>query len=338
MNSILHPLPKLSTQVRYFCHSNPFYYMLRILIRNQSHVLQTYNAGSRPTVPFNLKSPHRHRHSFSAAPQRLQLTTRCEAPSSNSSSSSPQLASLKSQGWLVSTPESNSVRQDYDAILVLGGGLTPTGDLPPWVVRRLDGAHYIYSQQTNPTPIVLLGAGTPHKRPVLDPAGFVLHESTAYARYLLEEYSLPAKELLKETSSYDTVGNAYFGLTMHALPAGWRKLSIVTSAFHMPRTQAIFKSCFEIASRDTLGNSAPFQLDFHPVSDEGLFSQEVITARKVKESAAVMTWQNNVAHVPLNTLADLHRWLFATHLCYSVSKQHEFGVKDDMDPTLAATY
>lgn len=227
------------------------------------------------------------------------------------------------------------MRTDYDAILVLGGGLLPHGGLPPWVIRRLQGAQHIYSQQEKPTPIVLLGAGTPHKRPVLDAAGFVLHESTAYARYLLD-HGVPASLLLKETSSYDTVGNGYFSLTMHAVPAGWRRLSIVTSAFHMPRTQAIFDSCYEIAATDLLKSPGAFHLDYHPVSDEGLFDAEVVAARAEKEAAAVVAWKENVAKLP--TLAALHSWLFATHLCYSVSRQHEFGVKDDLNPKLAATY
>lgn len=33
---------------------------------------------------------------------------------------------------------------------------------------------------------------------------------------------IPAKNLWKEVSSYDTVGNAYFALAIHAVPAGWR--------------------------------------------------------------------------------------------------------------------
>lgn len=33
---------------------------------------------------------------------------------------------------------------------------------------------------------------------------------------------MPAKDLWKEVSSYDTVGNAYFAFSIHALPAGWR--------------------------------------------------------------------------------------------------------------------
>ena len=31
-----------------------------------------------------------------------------------------------------------------------------------------------------------------------------------------------ARSLLKEASSYDTIGNGYFALTIHAVPAGWR--------------------------------------------------------------------------------------------------------------------
>lgn len=34
---------------------------------------------------------------------------------------------------------------------------------------------------------MLLGAGTPHKPPVIGAGGFVLHESTAYADYLMEQ-------------------------------------------------------------------------------------------------------------------------------------------------------
>ena len=54
-------------------------------------------------------------------------------------------------------------------------------------------------------------------------------------------------QILKEVASYDTIGNAYFAATIHAIPATWRSLGIVTSAFHMPRSRTIFETVFAAA-------------------------------------------------------------------------------------------
>ena len=251
----------------------------------------------------------------------------------------PSIKPGTSHNWSISSTNTWLVNQevvttDYDAILVLGGGLTSDGDIPPWVTRRLDAAAHIYSiQQANSfgeqPPILLLGAGTPHKKTVLDGNGFTLHESTAYANYLMEKGYVTASDILKETSSYDTVGNAYFGLTMHALPACWRRLSIVTSEFHMQRTKATFDYVFSLANQ-------AIALEYCPVSDDGLFAEEVINARAQKEASAVQVWNLNMTTI--TTLKQFHSWLFANHLCYSVSRQHEFGREKNLDPRLAATY
>jgi uncharacterized SAM-binding protein YcdF (DUF218 family) len=55
-------------------------------------------------------------------------------------------------------------------------------------------------------------------------------------------------------SSYDTVGNAYFSLAIHALPAGWRRLAVVTSDFHMPRSRALFAGVYRLGSRSLHGD------------------------------------------------------------------------------------
>jgi hypothetical protein len=44
----------------------------------------------------------------------------------------------------------------------------------------------------------LTGGGTPHKPPVLDKEGFVIHESTSCAEYLIQHVGIPATSLLKE--------------------------------------------------------------------------------------------------------------------------------------------
>jgi hypothetical protein len=135
------------------------------------------------------------------------------------------------------------------------------------------------------------------------------------------------------------VGNAYFSLTMHALPARWRKIAVVTSAFHMPRTKVTFDAAYGIAAAETLGDPDAFELMYYPVSDEGIFEAEVLEARIHKEAQATATWLANIAKLlPEPSLAAFHSWMFATHLCYSVSRQDEFGTKKELDPELAKTY
>ncbi len=51
---------------------------------------------------------------------------------------------------------------------------------------------------------------------------------------------MPAERIWAETASLDTIGNAYFARVIHTDPAGLRRLLVVNSAFHMPRTRMIF--------------------------------------------------------------------------------------------------
>lgn len=79
---------------------------------------------------------------------------------------------------------------DLDAIIILAGGQTREGGLPLWVTRRLDlGAEL---QRGSDVPIVCLGGGTPHKPPILDSRGYVVHESTSCADYLIQLGVTPA--------------------------------------------------------------------------------------------------------------------------------------------------
>ena len=199
----------------------------------------------------------------------LDTASSLPAPPSNSSGNG--------NGSSAPNSSSSSSSSSYDAIMMLGGGLLPSGGLPEWVERRLEGCLHLYQQQlalqaasessssssggggasqaqrqqqrrwpgadpagpgsSGACPVVLLGAGTPHKPPVIDAGGYVLHESTAYADFLLQR-GIPAGDLLKEAQSYDTVGNAYFSLLQHALPAGWRCALLPAAAFaHADRPQ-----------------------------------------------------------------------------------------------------
>ena len=245
----------------------------------------------------------------------------------------------------------------FDAVLVLGGGLRDDGGLPPWVTRRLDVAASLRATapvaSAPPPPIVLLGAGTPHKPPPTDPVtGRPLSEATAGARYLVAAHGVPAGSILKETQSYDTVGNALFGLTTHAAPRALRSLAVVTSAFHMARTRAVFDVVFGLGGKALGGegggggdggatpssSSSFFRLHYVAACDAGTASPAALAARAEREAASTRAWVE--ATTKFATLADLHAWVFATHLCYATGRQDEWGGASNagMDPRVLETY
>ena len=75
--------------------------------------------------------------------------------------------------------------------------------------------------------------------------------------------------ILTERWSHDTIGNAYFTRIIHTNQLNLKKILIITSEFHMPRSKAIFKWVFG------LNNSFlnQYKLSFDTSSDLGLNSE-----------------------------------------------------------------
>ena len=55
----------------------------------------------------------------------------------------------------------------------------------------------------------------------------------------------------------------------------------MTSAFHMPRTEAIFNDCFRLASKSLGGVGDSFELTFHSAPDD--LPEGVLQSRQMKE-------------------------------------------------------
>jgi hypothetical protein len=193
----------------------------------------------------------------------------------------------------------------YDAILIPGGGVRPGGLLPPWVQRRLERALELWRGEY----LVTLSAGTPHRPPPLDEQGFPIFESVAGARWLAAHGVDPAR-LRAETCSYDTLGNAYFARRLHVDPLGLRRLLVITSAFHLPRAQAVFTWIFGLEPPP-----GGYALSFAATPDDGL-EPELLAARQAKEQAALAALPALQAR--LTSLPALHEWLFQAHAAYAV--------------------
>lgn len=199
----------------------------------------------------------------------------------------------------------------FDAILIPGGGLTRTGELTPFVQARLDRALTHSADLYIP-----LSAGTPHTPPPLDNLGYPIFESIPAAQYL-HAGGIPAERIVVEACSYDTIGNAFFARTVHTDPRGLRRLLIVNSEFHMPRTEAIFAWIFG-AEGNT--GTAPYELTFETTPNTGI-SPDALAARAAREQASLTEVKRIAAE--LRTLAEIHGWVFTQHAAYAWSRRDE---------------
>ena len=193
----------------------------------------------------------------------------------------------------------------YDAVIVPGGGVRAGGELPPWVKIRFDRA----IERSGEAPIVCLSAGTGHRPNPLDQTGRAIFEAVAGAQFLVRN-GVPVRRIFIEVASWDTIGNAYFARTMHTDPSGWRRLLVITSEHHMPRTEAIFRWVFGLAP------DIGYSLSFEAVPDVGL-DGPVLQARKDRERASLAALGNLIPR--FRTLAQLHQWLFTEHDAYKAS-------------------
>ncbi len=186
-----------------------------------------------------------------------------------------------------------------DAVLIPGGGLTAEGQPLPWVCTRLDAAIAVPG---NPL-FVALSSGTVHKTAVN-------FESLVSAEYLMAR-GVPRERIFVDKWSHDTIGNAYFGLRMHCEPRALHNLLVITSEFHMPRTQAIFDWVFSLSP-------SKFTLAYQATSDAGI-APDALAARVEKETASLA----QVTHLRerIRTMDQLHQFLFTEHEVYSTGLQ-----------------
>ena len=110
-----------------------------------------------------------------------------------------------------------------DAILVLGGGAPPAPDAQlPFVAARCKAAAALWKAAAKKPKILTLSAGTAHVPQLLDARGSVVFEATASAAVIINEGVSP-EDVFVETTSFDTIGNAFYSRNDHCSLAGWWK-------------------------------------------------------------------------------------------------------------------
>ena len=128
----------------------------------------------------------------------------------------------------------NDLPNRFDAILILGGGVPTSLEEPPvYVQKRCDDAAAVI-QKVGSTPILCLSAGTAQMPQLMTASGRPIWEATASAAYLAKTHGIK-DQVYVETTSFDTIGNAYFARTSHTDIVGWKRLLIVTNQVSSPK-------------------------------------------------------------------------------------------------------
>ncbi len=123
-----------------------------------------------------------------------------------------------------------------DAIVVLGGTLSPpvssqlSANLSA-AADRLVYAARLYA--LGKAPVILISGG--------HAAGGTMDAESVHAAALLGDWGIPASAVLTETESINTYENAVYSKLM-LKQHGLKRVLLVTSAMHMPRALATFRS------------------------------------------------------------------------------------------------
>lgn len=195
----------------------------------------------------------------------------------------------------------------YDIVIVPGGGIKPDHSPQPWVCARLDYAANLYIQGKTKY-IMVLSRGTPHKAPPRTKEDIPVDEAMSSADYLISQHQIEPKYIFLERWSFDTLGNAFAALTMHVLPRKLKKIHLVTSDWHLPRTREIFDTVFACSG------ASDIELTYAAAQNIGLSDNE--TELRLKRELESLETFRTMTKPMLKDMDSLHKFIFEEHGCY----------------------
>lgn len=129
-------------------------------------------------------------------------------------------------------------------------------------------------------------------------------EAAAMAAYA-RAHGLPAKAVLLEEQSRDTIGNAWFVRTRWLDPNRWRSIRVVTTDYHIPRAAWIF--------RKVLGPD--YDVAFSAAPSDRFAASVAARARDESDIAAFLAgW---LSRIPDGDVAAMQRLIHLDHPGYA---------------------
>ena len=131
--------------------------------------------------------------------------------------------------------------------------------------------------------------------------GFTNHSDKSEAQFMAEyciKNGIPESTIYLEEKSLDTIGNGYFVRVLTDGIQGLTELAVVSSCYHMKRSEYIFKACF--------GNK--YGLDFSNCSN---FSRKTMA-----EEESMLLAEKFFEGIPAGDIESIGNRLFREHLMY----------------------
>ena len=204
-------------------------------------------------------------------------------------------------------------------IFVLAGGINNTGNIYNFVKKRLDKAISIYDIDDY---IYCIGGGTYHKPPLLNKDLFVIHESTACAKYLVMN-NINENNILKEWSSFDTIANGFFSFINYIIPLKLREIILITSQFHMKRVKSIF---------DYINSLCGQNINIIYIETSNELEDDILKIRAQRENDSLILFRNNIIK-KYNTMEAFTLWLYTKHKSYKALVDYDLELNSDINKT-----
>ena len=202
-------------------------------------------------------------------------------------------------------------------IIVLAGGMDKNNEPNIFVKKRLDKTIELFNSNTL---IIILGGGTYHKPPGLDANQYVMHESTSCANYLINKGIDPNK-IIREWASYDTIANGYFTFLNYIIPFKINECSVITSQFHMKRTQTIFNYFNNLISNN--------KVNLKYIEKENVIDEDILKIRLEREENSNNSFKKNIVSVK-DTLEKFSLWFYTEHNAYksNISYYKDYSINN----------
>lgn len=120
----------------------------------------------------------------------------------------------------------------FDAIVILAGGIRDDGELPESVKKRIQKGKELFTSELAPRVIMSGRWSWLRRKPSRT-------EAEAMREYALK-IGFERKQLYLEESSSSTEENAYYTKKILLEPNKWKRIVVVTSDFHLRRVKHIF--------------------------------------------------------------------------------------------------